>query len=144
MAHCLGSEGADKIYIDRLGLESLPVEILDDLSLIDLHEVPKGTEQKYENRNLDEKVANLRIMQSPYQVGVFGEEYISSREYYDIFGFSCFCFSSRELTFGGTPYKFLSEKILSQNSDGDCFDHLQLAFGPHAFILRHDSLVESI
>jgi hypothetical protein len=102
MAHCLGSERADKIYIDRLGPESLPVEILDDLSLIDLHEVPKHTGQIYENHNLEGKVANLRIMQSPYQVDVFGEEYISSREYYGIFGFSCF--SSRELTFGGTPY----------------------------------------
>jgi hypothetical protein len=43
MAHCLDHERADKSFIDRLGLESLPVEILDDLSLTDLHEVPKRT-----------------------------------------------------------------------------------------------------
>jgi hypothetical protein len=66
MAHCLGPERADKIYIDRLGLESLRVEILDELSLIDFHEVPTCTGQMYENRNLEEKVANLRIMQLPY------------------------------------------------------------------------------
>jgi hypothetical protein len=94
MAHCLGPERADKVYRDRLGLESLPVEILDDLFLIRLHKVPKRTGQTYENRNLEGEVANLRRMQSPYQVGVFGEGYISSQE---------FCFRSRELTFGGNP-----------------------------------------
>jgi hypothetical protein len=80
------------------------VEILDDLSLIDFHEVPKRMGHTYENRNLEEKVANLRIMHSPYQIDVCGEEYISSREYHGIFGFSCSCFSSLEPTFGGTPY----------------------------------------
>jgi hypothetical protein len=58
--------------------------------LIDLHEVPKCTGQTDENRNLEEKVVNLSIMQSPYRVCVFGEEYISSREYYGIFGFVAF------------------------------------------------------
>jgi hypothetical protein len=45
MAHCLEPERADKTFIDRLGLEFLPVEILDDFSLIDLHKVPKRTGQ---------------------------------------------------------------------------------------------------
>jgi hypothetical protein len=81
MAHCLDPERADKIFIDHLGLESLPVEILDALSLIDLHEVPKRTRQTYGNRNSKEKVMHSKSIQRPYQVDIFGEEYTPSREY---------------------------------------------------------------
>jgi hypothetical protein len=65
MAHCLDRERADKIFIDRLALEFVPVEILDDLSLIDLHEVPERTRQTHGNRNSKQKIVDLKAIQWP-------------------------------------------------------------------------------
>jgi E3 ubiquitin-protein ligase DOA10 len=99
--------------MDRLGLESFHVEIRDDLSLIDLHEMPQRTEQMYRSRYWKKRVVNLMARQLLYEALVFAERYIASREYYDIFYFSYVRSSGRELTFPGTPDMSWSEKKIN-------------------------------